>query len=229
MRKKTYPANLLQALHLNERLGTDLDYNCLTADQRQGLEYQLSLLTEREQCLILHCYRNGESKRTVALKFHTTENRVDQIIRRGLQRYTADCWLLYVLQGYEGRVSILKALTAKEELAYCNAHHITDYAHLYYQPVEDLHLSVRINHALTRAGIHTVRETLLLLQSDYALLRIRNLGTLSISQIKDRLIQEHLLSAEAVPFTIKGSMPLLDFTYLAFCRLNCTEPSDFIR
>ncbi len=57
MRKKNnYPANLLNALRLNDLLGTDIDYENLTEDQIKGADYILALLTEREEIVLDHYY-----------------------------------------------------------------------------------------------------------------------------------------------------------------------------
>ena len=41
-RYKEYPANLLEAMKVNEIMGSDLDYENLSEDQMQGLTYALS-------------------------------------------------------------------------------------------------------------------------------------------------------------------------------------------
>ena len=55
-RKRLYPANLLTELSLNEEMGTNIDYENLSADQLEGLNYVLSYLTERNQILIREYY-----------------------------------------------------------------------------------------------------------------------------------------------------------------------------
>ncbi|MDR0888398.1 MAG: DNA-directed RNA polymerase subunit alpha, partial [Coriobacteriales bacterium] len=51
--------------------------------------------------------------------------------------------------------------------------------------VEDLNLSVRSYNCLKRAGIHTVRQLLDFSEDD--LLNIRNFGTKSIDEVKEKL------------------------------------------
>ena len=62
-RKRLYPANLLTELSLNEEMGTNIDYENLSADQLEGLNYVLSCLTERNQILIREYYENYKSRR----------------------------------------------------------------------------------------------------------------------------------------------------------------------
>jgi DNA-directed RNA polymerase subunit alpha len=52
--------------------------------------------------------------------------------------------------------------------------------------VEDLDLSVRSYNCLKRAGIHSVRQLLDFSEND--LLNIRNFGTKSIEEVKEKLI-----------------------------------------
>lgn len=227
MRKLTYPANLLQAIHLNEKLGTNLDYEDFTVDQKRGLEYYLSVLTPREQCIIEHRYKNRETRKMIAQEFQITEQRVIQIINRALKKLTSDYWLLYAVQGFENRTAGLQMLIEKQEQEYCNKHHINDRTHLYYQSIENLHCSARVNHSMKNAGIQTVRELLILLQSNPTPYRIRNFGAISRQEVTEKLIEEHLLPSETTPLTLKRSMPMQDFTYFAFCRLNNSIPLNF--
>ena len=62
-RKRLYPANLLTELSLNEEMGTNIDYENLSADQLEGLNYVLSCLTERNRLLIREYYENYKSRR----------------------------------------------------------------------------------------------------------------------------------------------------------------------
>ena len=56
--------------------------------------------------------------------------------------------------------------------------------------IEDLDLSVRSYNCLKRAGIHSVRQ--LVEYSENDLLNIRNFGTKSIEEVKDKLISMDL-------------------------------------
>ncbi len=73
--KKNYPANLLNALHLNDLLGTDIDYENLTEDQIKGANYILALLTEREEIVLDHYYKSFMSRKWIAERYHLTEKK----------------------------------------------------------------------------------------------------------------------------------------------------------
>ncbi len=64
-------------------------------------------------------------------------------------------------------------------------------------PVESLHLSVRSNNCLKREGIHTVGE--LLQRSEQDLLDIRNFGSKSIDEVKEKLEQMGLSLKDSAP------------------------------
>ena len=84
-RKRLYPENLLMELSLSLETGIDIDYENLTDDQLIGLEYVLSLLTERSQALIHEYYKNNKSRKQIAEQYHLTENRVRQCIGHALR------------------------------------------------------------------------------------------------------------------------------------------------
>ena len=58
------------------------------------------------------------------------------------------------------------------------------------QPIEDLELTVRSYNCLKREGIHTVGE--LVARSEADLMDIRNFGTKSIDEVKDKLAEMDL-------------------------------------
>ena len=64
-------------------------------------------------------------------------------------------------------------------------------------PVDDLHLSVRSYNCLKREGIHTVGE--LVSRSEQDLLDIRNFGSKSIDEVKDKLAELGLSLKDSAP------------------------------
>ena len=58
-RRYSYPENLLFVLHLNEETQRTICYDALTDDQRKGLEYALSALSEREQIVLREHFCEG--------------------------------------------------------------------------------------------------------------------------------------------------------------------------
>ena len=74
--KKSYPANLLDALRVNREAQSNIKYDDLTDDQMKGLEYVLSALSEREQIVIHHFYVEGMTRKAIAEKYNLTEYRI---------------------------------------------------------------------------------------------------------------------------------------------------------
>ena len=69
-RRYHYPENLLSALHLNEETQRMISYDELTDDQRKGLEYALSALSEREQIVLRHHFCEGSGYKAIGLHYN---------------------------------------------------------------------------------------------------------------------------------------------------------------
>ena len=69
-------------------------------------------------------------------------------------------------------------------------------AHLYQQKVDALALSTKVMRTLERAGIHTIRDLVILSQYETGLGRIRMLGATSEMQIVTHLQSAGLLPAQ---------------------------------
>lgn len=189
-KKKRYPANLLEALRPIDLPGLELDYENLTADQMQGVDYILSQLTERES-IILDCYyKKGMSRKEIADHFYLTEKRVRQLTREALDKIRAAEWFMYAVNGYEDNQKRLEEQCGTEENRFCAARGITDRTHIYYQEIECLNLPVRPYHSMKRAGIRTVRDALLFICSGQ---NIRGFGELSAESVRAALVKENLL------------------------------------
>lgn len=65
-RRYSYPENLLSALHLNEETQRMISYDALTDDQRKGVEYALSALSEREQIVLREHFCEGIGYKAIA-------------------------------------------------------------------------------------------------------------------------------------------------------------------
>lgn len=218
-RKKNYPANLLTVLHLNELLGTDIDYEKLTEDQMKGVEYMLSALTERERT-VLHCrYRDGMTGKEITARYHLTEKRVRSIIEEAFKKIRVEAWLFYAANGYEANRKRMKEQLKTAESVFCTARGITDRTHIFYQGIECLDLPVKIDNSLKRAGIRTVRELLIFICSDG---HARNFGGISFSLVCDRLKKENLLPENFSKCSI-APVPRLDLETIVFRKLNGYE------
>lgn len=72
-RRYSYPENLLSALHLNEETQRMISYDALTDDQRKGVEYALSVLSEREQIVLREHFCEGIGYKAIGLHYNLSE------------------------------------------------------------------------------------------------------------------------------------------------------------
>ena len=193
--KRPYPANLLSAIQLNEICGTAMDYATLTTDQMEGLANLLKQLTEREQFVLDKHYHEGISMKALADQYHVTQNRIRQIIRHAVKKCQVKELLLYVADGFTARTKALTEQAAQAEQLYCQ-HLSMEGVHLYRLEAGALDLPVKVLHTLDRAGVHAIRDLVILSQYEAGLCRIRMLGAASERQIITRLQSAGLLPAQ---------------------------------
>lgn len=191
--KRPYPVNLLSAIRLNEICGTAMDYATLIADQQAGLANLLDQLTERERFVLDKHYREGASMKALADQHHVNENRIRQIIRHAVKKCQVKELLLYVADGFAARTNALTEQAAQAERLYCQ--HMEG-VHLYRLEAGALDLPVKVLHTLDRAGVHAIRDLVILSQYEAGLCRIRMLGAASERQIITRLQSAGLLPAQ---------------------------------
>lgn len=217
-RRYNYPENLLSALHLNEETQRQIRYDELTDDQRKGLEYALSALTEREHVVLQHRFCDGLSCKTIALHYNLSENRVRSIVRDALRWLRKNAaWLYYITDGYEARIARLQKQLQTEERMYCERCGITSPMHLYCQGLDALHLPVKLHNPLCRNDVKTIRELLIFLCSST---HIRNFGALSKAAVQEYLAHENLLpTGEPLP-CCNVEAPRLDLEVQVFQALN---------
>ena len=220
-RKRLYPANLLTELSLNEEMGTNIDYENLSADQLEGLNYVLSCLTERNRLLIREYYENYKSRRQIAEQYHLTENRERQCISRALGDLNGNRQMFaYITKGYCANVEYLTHQLAEEETIYRQRRGICGSEHLFYQDIYELSFPTRIYRALKINQIHTVRELLI---RTCAGCRIRNLGDISKAQILEKLTMENLLPVHFEIEPLPASLPQLNGEAEIFRKLNSCD------
>ena len=193
--KRPYPANLLSAIQLNEICGTAMDYATLTTDQMEGLANLLKQLTEREQFVLDKHYHEGISMKALADQYHVTQNRIRQMIRHAVKKCQVKELLLYVADGFTARTKALTEQAAQAEQLYCQ-HLSKEGVHLYRLEAGALNLPTKVLHTLDRAGVHAIRDLVILSQYEAGLCRIRMLGAASERQIIARLQSAGLLPAE---------------------------------
>ena len=217
-RRYSYPENLLSALHLNEETQRTISYDALTDDQRKGLEYALSALSEREQIVLREHFCEGIGYRAVGPHYNLSESRTRNIIRDALRwLHKNPAWLYYITDGYEARTAYLRQQLQIEERLYCERCGITSPTHLYYQGLEALHLPAKLHNPFSRNDVMTVRE-MLIFQCSSA--QIRNFGALSRAALREHLAQENQLPADGKLPCCNAKAPRLDLEVEVFRTLN---------
>ena len=213
-----YPENLLSALHLNEETQRTVSYAELTDDQRKGLEYALSALSEREQIVLREHSCEGIGYKAIGLHYNLSESRTRNIIRDALRwLHKNPAWLYYITDGFEARTAHLRQQLQTEEQIYCERCGIASPAHLYHQGLEALHLPAKLHNPLSRNDVKTVREVIIFLCSS---VRIRNFGALSGAALREQLVRENLLPADGALPCCSAKAPRLDLEVQVFRALN---------
>ena len=218
-KKKSYPANLLDALRVNRETHSNIQYDDLTDDQMKGLESVLSALSEREQIVIHHFYVEGMTRKAIAEKYNLTEYRIKQIIDHALRKFRLNReWLFYISNGYEANCEHLRQQRIQAEDEYRCAHGIKDHTHLYYQDISELHFPARIHNPLQKHGVKSVRDLVIFVCSSE---KIRNFGELSAQTVSETLKNQKLLPEEW-EYEVSGSIniPRLDIELRVFKALS---------
>ena len=194
-KKRSYPANILILLHVNEVAQSSIDYDDLTEDQMQGLEYVIqNNLTEREAILWQHFFQEDMSMEAIAEKYDLPVKRIGQIINQSLAKIERNPeWIFYIANGYEAQTEYLQEQLEIEEQKYCEIRGITSEDHLFYQDIAALNFPMRVYNPLTKAGIKTVRDLVIYIGSSN---KIRKLGELSSKLVRDKLAAINLIPAE---------------------------------
>lgn len=218
-KKRSYPANLLEALRINIETKSNINYYDLTDDQKNGLEYALSLLTEREATVFQHYYIDGMTKKAIAERYSITEYMIKKIIDNALRKYRRNKeWLFYISNGYEAHTDFLQQQLQSEEGEYCARCGIADSSHLYYQNISGLNFPARIYNPLSKHGIRTVRDLVIFVCSSD---RIRNFGELSAKAVCEILERERLIPENwEIQYCRYTNIPRLDVELNVFKTLN---------
>ena len=217
-RRYSYPENLLSALHLNEQTQRTISYAELTNDQRKGLEYALSALSERERIVLRHHFCEGISYKAIGLHYNLSESRTRNIIRDTLRwLWKNAAWLYYITDGYEARTAYLQQKLQVEERLYCERCGITSPTHLYYQGLEALHLPAKLHNPFSRNDMKFVREVLIFQCSSA---QIRNFGALSRAALREYFVRANMLPADGELPCCNAEAPRLDLEVQVFQALN---------
>lgn len=218
-KKKSYPENLLDALQVNKETRSLIRYDELTDDQAKGLEYVLSFLTERERIVFEHYFVEGISRKMIGERYNLPENRIKQIIEHAIRKLRLNKdWLFYIANGYEANCEYVQEQLEQEEKQYLSKCGVRDSSHLYYQELQMLGFPTRIYNALTKHGVKTVRDLIVLVVASE---RIRNFGEVSYQTICTALKEESFLpqSWEYSPYG-NLNIPCIDLELKVFRTLN---------
>lgn len=196
--RSVYPYNLLEAI-FKEVWPEELD-----ADQKEGLNYALSSLSEHERTILAQRFQNGLTLEQVGKEFNVTRERIRQIEAKALRKLRHPTYSNAIRKGlvaargetkkrlessYESEIQTA-ILEKKAELERINA--AESEADLDLQavqtPIDSLNLTVRPYNALARVGISTVEE--LSGKTRKELMKIRNLGITSLNEIIEKLGQK---------------------------------------
>ena len=218
IKKKNYPANLLEYVKFNEIYGFHIDYENLTDDQFRGLEYILdNVMSERSRLLLDLRYRQCMTYKEIAAECNLTENRIHQIFRKIHHKLeNLGGWAVYVPNGLEGYTEYLENFLLYAEGLFCGERKIENRDHIYYQDLDQLGLTTYASHSFKRAGIQTVRDLLINLSLDR---KVRGVGSKTMQMVYDVLKAEKLISEDFKPQKQHFSSEL-DNTVRAFIHLD---------
>lgn len=191
--ERSYPENIFFEL-----VGGEAN---IVSDNVEGLEYVISLLTEREQTILKARYINGETLEEVGKTFGVTRDRIRQIQAKALRKLRHPSRRKYYIKGksvVEAEIKLLEELHEIEKQNYLNAikekweQQQEERKELHEElkidvsgEIETLDLSLRSYNCLKRAGINTVGE--LIQTSASQLKKVRNLGLKSYQEIEQKI------------------------------------------
>lgn len=219
-RKKEYPENLLEALHANEVLRTELNYEQLSTDQRKGIAFLFLCLSEREQILIRNYYMEQMSGKAIAARYHLDESYTRSILDKALKKIGSKEHLLYVAEGYEVHTNNLYLQLMREEKRYCVLRGIKGFDSCYYGHIRNLNLPVRIQKELISASVLTVQELLIKACIHSEFQRIRNLGAASRELIYTELKSRNLMPEGYHPLEDIQRLPCINKIIFVYKSLN---------
>lgn len=188
----SYPRNLLMDLGI---LPLEKDIDKLS----KGLEYTLDTLEEREKTIILAKYKEGLSNRQLFEKYglHYDNNR----LYYALHKLGSPLRIKYICSGEKAAINYeekkaefareiaeldkkIGILKEKEPSEIITSEEINEIG-IYKISIDDLNLSVRARNGLFRGGYRTLGDFKGKTVKD--LMKLRNLGTLSVEEIINTL------------------------------------------
>ena len=178
-------------------------------DFKGSVEYVLCLLSDRERKCIKLYYENRMSYRDIGKEYGVTQERIRQIVAKGIRKLRHPSRAKYIKYGIQGLIDreskiysdrLTEQNTAYKELTEQvirllkplgeNPNSFRE-VHTAFNPklperqLEDMELSVRSYNCLKRRGVHTAREVYTLGSDE--LKKTRNLGSRSFWEVVDKL------------------------------------------
>ena len=163
-------------------------------DLEASILYAINTLSDRTRAMIVMRYRDKLSYAAIAKEYSVTQERVRQLIMKGMRQLRHPSRMIYIKLGVQGAMIQAKKEAAEkardravvEYLATLKLEELEiDTAkgqkNIYMTRLDDLCLSVRAYNCLRRCGNETVGDVMKMSADE--LRRVRNLGTRSYSDI----------------------------------------------
>lgn len=182
VRAKEYPENIICAIWgekdiLNLELNADFDV------LKERIEKMLNELYPREKDVLHYRYKDQLTSRVVAEKYGLTVQRIRQIEAKALKKLRIPRRSRFIKTGIDIEIEKQKILenTIKQKE---NAMQNMSFDKI---GIEHLDLSVRAYNCLKRAGHDTLKDLLMMSDDDFR--KVRNMGTKSIEEVKEKIKQ----------------------------------------
>lgn len=208
IKKFPYPKNLFETI--KEGRNHISFPEPITADMETGLYYAMCHLDDREHAFLLMRFQHKETCEFIGEKYNISSNRVQQIISKAVRKLAQPAlrkmyqngMLHYINTSVNQIVEAKLAQLTKDEYerGYREGYSDAEYERPSNPkitgmdiPIEELGLSARSFNALTRDGNKTIGD--LWSYTDYKeILRIRNAGAKSLTEISKRLKELGLIN-----------------------------------
>ena len=175
--REEYPLNLLKAM---EAAKTHFEYVAAipTEDQREGLEYALSQLTERERQILCLRYQERKTLKAIGDIIGVTPERIRSQESRAIFRLAKPPLLGYIKYGKVAFEQLIAERKAEKEKEYNERG--------FNIPLEELDFSVRAFNNLKKIGCDTVADVVDL--TDEQILSVSSLGKKTRTDIAVKLV-----------------------------------------
>lgn len=218
-----YPINLLKDVRLNELHGSEVDYENLSLDQRDGINYLMALLEPMEMIMLREHYESRLSVIEISSRYKKHIIKVRKLIESALRKFQRPDWAAYIIEGLDQhRLNMEEKIsTAETELTQVimKAHPETHYLY-HYGFVSQLSLLPHAQKQLRKNGILTIREAMLFVQNAGCYKRIKHLGKQSVEDLIDRLKFLHLLPEPFEQLHDWECLPEMEMRYQSIMNLK---------